>query len=386
MEAIVSSTRVGVVVVLAVAATALLAGAAGAASPTRVWPGSTIGYRDLTGGHGYHDAVRAAVTAWNELGLGVRFVPAAPGRSAVQIVFVAGRCLSGRAGSAPLGFQRSGARMVVRSCPPVVRPLLVTHEFGRILGLTNDDHGCSLMNSRGSSDGRTYATPAGCFRDQPPAWLPLLVDPVTASRARSLYAPPPSALDVRFTAGISPRLDWREPAGSSRETIVLRTTNRCPVAVDVVGNDDATVIYAKPSYAGFHDAVDTSLGATPGSYCYRLFNLSASGRPTASRPFVFTIAPGPTAGAAVVTSPVVAGTAAAFADRSTDTAGTIVHWHWDFGDPASGPANVVDTSDPALGRAPSHTYAAAATYTVTLTVTDDAGRSATTTLSVTVEP
>jgi microbial collagenase len=74
-----------------------------------------------------------------------------------------------------------------------------------------------------------------------------------------------------------------------------------------------------------------------------------------------------------------------FADHSTDAGATIVHWHWDFGDPASAAADVVDTDDPTLGRGPSHTYAAAGSYTVTLTVTDDLGRSATVTIGVTVQ-
>jgi hypothetical protein len=386
MEGSVSSAHARFVLVLAVAAAAGLGGTAGAAPATRVWPGTTIGYRDLTGGHGYHAAVLAAVAAWNRLGLGVRFVPAAAGGSVVQIAFVAGRCLAGVAGGAPIGFQRFGARIVVRSCPPVVRPLLVAHELGRVLGLPTDDHGCSLMNSKGSSDGRTFAAPAGCFRDQPPAWLPLLVDPLSASRARALYAPPPAALDVRFTAGTQPRLDWREPAGSSRQILVLRTTDRCPVAGDVAGNTDATVLYSKASYTGLHYAIDTSLGSTPGSYCYRLFNLSASGRPTASRTFRILVAPGPVAVAAIVTSPALAGGPVTFADRSTDDGGSIVHWRWDFGDPAGGPTDVVDTTDATLGQAPSHTYATAGTYTVTMTVSDDLGRSATTTISVTVQP
>jgi hypothetical protein len=375
----------GFVLVLAVAAAAGLGTAPGAASAPRVWPGTTIGYRDLTSGHGYHAAVLAAVGAWNRLGLGVRFVPAPAGRSAVQIVFVPGRCLSGVAGRAPIGFQRFGARIVVRSCPPIARPLLVTHELGRVLGLAPDDHGCSLMNSRGSSDGRTFAAPARCSRDQPPAWLPLLIDPRSVSRAKALYAPPPAALDVRFTAGTQPRLDWREPAGSSRQILVLRTTGRCPVARDVAGNTDATILYSKASYAGLHYAVDTSLGSTPGSYCYRMFNLSDSGRPTASRTFRIFVAPGPVAVAAIVTSPVVAGGPITFADRSSDNGGSIVHWRWDFGDPAGGATDVVDTADPTLGRLPSHTYATAGTYAVTMTVSDDLGRIATTAISVTVQ-
>ncbi|MGZ4413075.1 MAG: PKD domain-containing protein [Gaiellaceae bacterium] len=359
--------------------------AAAAASAPRAWPGQTIGYRDLTGAHGYHAAVRRAAAAWNQLDLGVRFVPAPRGQSAVQIVFVSGRCLSGVAGRAPAGFQREGARVVVHSCPAIVRPLLVAHELGRVLGLPIDDHACSLMNSKGASDGLTFAAPARCHRVPPPAWLPGLIDPLTAARARTLYAAPPAALDVRFTPGPQPRLDWRQPSGSSRRTLVVRTSGSCPTRSDVAGRAGAAVVYSQPSYAGLHWAVDTTLGSVPGSYCYRLFNVSATGRATPSAVFTYVLAPGPVAVAAV-TAPLVAGAPATFADRSTDGGASIVHWHWDFGDPASGAANVVDTADPAAGRRPSHAYATPGTYTVTLTVADNLGRTATTTISVTVQP
>src|SRR5690242_19235793 len=122
------------VVVALVLAASVLAGTAAASAPL-AWPGLAIGYRDLTGAHGYHGAIREAVHAWNRLGLGVKFVPAQKGYASVQIVFVPGRCLSGVAGRAPTGFQRFGTRVVVHSCPAVVRPLLVAHELGRVLGL-----------------------------------------------------------------------------------------------------------------------------------------------------------------------------------------------------------------------------------------------------------
>jgi len=380
-----SSTCAGVVLVLTVAAVARAGAADGAAAAPRAWPGETIGYRDLTAGNGYHTAVGQAVAAWNRLGLGVRFVPAPRGKSALQIVYVPGRCLSGTAGSASTGFQRSGARIVVRSCPTIVRPLLVAHELGRVLGLGPNDHTCSLMNSKGASDGRTFAIPSRCSRALPPPWLPQLVDPQTAERARALYAAPTAAVGVHFTAAPEPRLDWRLRPGSRGRTLVLRTSGRCPVRTDVPGGTGATVIYSKPSFAGLHYAVDSSIGSTPGSYCYRLFDVSGTGRSTPSRSFTFTVQPAPVAAAAVATSPAVAGAPVAFVDRSTDAGGTIVHWHWDFGDPASAAADVVDTDDPTLGQAPSHTYAAAGNYTVTLTINDNLGRSATVTIGVTVQ-
>jgi serine protease len=56
------------------------------------------------------------------------------------------------------------------------------------------------------------------------------------------------------------------------------------------------------------------------------------------------------------------GLTASFTDLSTDPNGTIAAWSWDFGD---GSTSTV--------QYPTHTYAAAGTYIVTLTVTDDRG-------------
>ncbi|MBK6508206.1 MAG: PKD domain-containing protein [Haliea sp.] len=64
---------------------------------------------------------------------------------------------------------------------------------------------------------------------------------------------------------------------------------------------------------------------------------------------------------------------ATFTDTSTDSDGSIVTWLWDFGDNAG--STLMNLS---------HTYAAAGTYTVTLTATDDDGATDTTSQEVTV--
>ena len=65
--------------------------------------------------------------------------------------------------------------------------------------------------------------------------------------------------------------------------------------------------------------------------------------------------------------------------------GSNLQYQWDFGDPSSGTANIEASS---YDSQPYHYYAntTAATYTVTLTVTDDYGQTATTTQQVTVTP
>src|SRR6478672_2986399 len=70
----------------------------------------------------------------------------------------------------------------------------------------------------------------------------------------------------------------------------------------------------------------------------------------------------------------IAGTACAFTDASTDADGTVTAWSWNFNDGTALDAN----------RNPSHTFGTAGTFNVTLTVTDNAGGTGSTTVPVTV--
>ena len=64
------------------------------------------------------------------------------------------------------------------------------------------------------------------------------------------------------------------------------------------------------------------------------------------------------------------GTACAFTDASTDADGTVTAWSWNFND-----GTALD-----VNRNPSHTFATAGTFNVTLTVTDNAGGTGSTTV------
>jgi PKD domain len=352
--------------------------ASGATQPATVaWPGSTLLFRDLTHGKKYHAAVASAVAAWNKLDLGVELEPT-NGPAAARITVGKGRCLIGRAGTAPRGFRDAGSHLVVaRSCPAIIRPLLLAHELGRVLGLPVNNSRCSLMNSHAVSDGLTYVVPAKCSRKHPPSWIRRLIDPRTAALARLIYtaptAPAPLALSVD-TTGV-PSVAWAEPAGSDAVSVVVaRTATACPTDRDVAAGA-VTTIYRAPPSPGSHAVVDSSFPRTGESDCYRAFALNKWGRASLSSDAISYTFGGPIAGFTV--GPAGAGAATTFADTSTAQHGSIARWTWNFGDPASGGADTLDTTDPAVGQHPSHVYATAGSYDVTLTVTDSSGRAST---------
>ncbi len=71
----------------------------------------------------------------------------------------------------------------------------------------------------------------------------------------------------------------------------------------------------------------------------------------------------------------VEGDTVQFTDQSSDPDGTVEEWSWNFGDGSS-----------STSQNPTHVYDTADTYTVELTVTDNDGKTTTTTQDITVEP
>ena len=112
--------------------------------------------------------------------------------------------------------------------------------------------------------------------------------------------------------------------------------------------------------------------AAAGTVPVRLIVTDAAGLAdtTTNNVTVAPAAPGnvaPTASFTFVTPNCTAGTPCGFHSTSTDADGTVAGWTWNFGD-ATTPGETEDVT---------HTYAAAGTYTVTLTVTDNMGLAST---------
>lgn len=109
------------------------------------------------------------------------------------------------------------------------------------------------------------------------------------------------------------------------------------------------------------DSLTASFAPIPGDSFTDQFTINAGAPPPNSQP------------SASFTAPCSGLTCSADGRASVDPDGSITEYAWDFGDGGTG-----------TGAQASHTYAAAGTYTIQLTVTDNLGATGTTTRSVTV--
>lgn len=114
---------------------------------------------------------------------------------------------------------------------------------------------------------------------------------------------------------------------------------------------------------------------TAGTYTVTLTVTDANGSTDTTSQSVDVISPQPSAAAFQAPLEVTAGDDVSFVDGSSPGTSTIVAWHWTYGDGAS--------SD---DENPDHAYTQPGTYTVTLKVTAQDGRQATSSQTITVDP
>jgi PKD repeat protein len=117
--------------------------------------------------------------------------------------------------------------------------------------------------------------------------------------------------------------------------------------------------------------------ASPGVYSVSLTVIDDLGVST-KKTVQLTVDAAPTAAFTASANPATAGLPVGFdASGSTDSVGTITGYAWNFGDPGS-------AENTSTGRNPTHVYATPGSYTVSLTVTNDAGQSSIRNAAVTV--
>jgi PKD repeat protein len=112
--------------------------------------------------------------------------------------------------------------------------------------------------------------------------------------------------------------------------------------------------------------------AAKGSYAVTLTVMDATERANSVTQSVYVASP-PSASFTYLPPAPVNGSEVLFIDTSTDVDGTVVGWSWTFSDGGT-----------SIARHPRHTYPASGTFTVSLTVTDDDGSTATTSGSVVI--
>lgn len=179
-----------------------------------------------------------------------------------------------------------------------------------------------------------------------------------SARYTGVASPPPGPPSTSFTASMSGATDTASFSDTSAP-----------------GGDGAPITAHSWNFGDpGSGAANTSTSPTPthafsapGSYQVTLTETDASGLRASQTQTV--VAPGPPAAAFTATE-VGSTTTFNFTDQSSAGVGgaAITAWAWDFGDPASGPANTSSSQNP------QHTFFASGPHNVCLTVTDTNNR------------
>ena len=369
------------------------------------WPSKTILYYDGTG-KAYSKNVAAAAAAWNKSGQKARWKKTSKSRARVQIR------VSKNIPSAGLATYYGGQRGLIQIQPGMkglrdskaegdwIATTIMTHEMGHIMGLDHETKKCAVMQP---------AIGIGCPNPKDPwQYRCRVLEPDDVRGGVALFGgkigkvgpefcdrtPAPGApadvtavlvdagvdeLDEAVPAGV--RVSWTTPTvGEPQEIRVLRRQDACPAGLT---DKSAKEVGWEQATAGQRQFVVDATGFLGnGSYCYAVFAVGPFNRPGKPATATYEHTAGP--------SQSYRPTAAFYYDYVSDDMaelafedyseagqdGQIVGWQWDFGDGT--------TAD---SKNPSHRFEPRTEpYTVTLTVTDSNGQTATARDEIYVQP
>jgi hypothetical protein len=389
--------RAATALALAVAGS-LLASPVASAQQGYKWPGERVPY--FNAAKRYRAEVATAVKAWNASGVELRWVKASRSTAAQRgVVFdVDNRAVALHGGPGVLGVaevrvtgrRATGGIHLISTLfkQPVAGPKrqavqVIAHEMGHAIGLSHDDRGCATMNTQ--VNGRCKLPPERW------RYACQILRPVDVRRAVKLHGGkvrlkpgpvfcarprPPRVTGLAVVLGDderTPKVSWRNPARSFAEVEVNRGDRNGPCP-----DPDEPGFLGDARRGTVQSIEDDSFIGDPGRFCYSAVTIDDFGRRSLPATFLWDFS-GSAPGADFTWDEDFDPLSIAFSDVSFDPESDIVARTWNFGD---GSAPLQEGED---GGEPIHTFPAAGTYQVTLTVTDSVGHTASVTLPVTVE-